>query len=222
VQLYSRATGDIPDRPRRRLQAFERVALAAGETRRVTLAFPLAGLAHWDVVTHALRVDPGPYELLVGRSATDVVATAVLQVPGEPAGPRPVGGADVAAVDLDDHHGIRIVEGAHAAGDAVEGSDGAWIAFRRAALPTGAGRLTLTAAREAPGTAAVEVRLDGPAGPLLGTVEVPSTGSRRAWRAVTGDVTSPGGVRDLYLVLGGAVRLDTVRLDTEPAGGGPA
>jgi len=42
----------------RELKAFQRVALAAGETKRVSLAFPATDLAFWDATANAFVVEP--------------------------------------------------------------------------------------------------------------------------------------------------------------------
>jgi beta-glucosidase len=71
VQLYARYPRSAVDRPRKQLRAFQRVALAAGETKTVRLDVPARDLAYWDVKRHAWTVEPGPVELLVGRSSRD-------------------------------------------------------------------------------------------------------------------------------------------------------
>ena len=211
VQVYSRFTGDTPDRPVRRLQGFARVALEPGRTATAEVTFPLTGLAHWDVVTHRLRVEPGGYELLAGRSATAIEARTEVKVEGEPAGPRPVTG--VAAVDFDDYAGIALADRTREGGDVVESPDSstgdpAWLLFRDADLRARPSTLTAGVSRTEPGQATLELRADAPDGPVLATVAVPSTGGRYAWTTVTAPVTGAEGVRDLYLVLDGAFRLD--------------
>jgi len=216
VQLYSRPLGTAePDRPRRRLQAFARVPLAPGETRAVTLAFPLERLSHWDVVTHGFRVEPGAYELLVGRSCDAIESVTHLEVPGEPRGPRPVTVGVVAAVDFDAAAGVRIVDTTPERGEAVEVVADGWLLLRRALLPGGRHRLTARVSRTEPGTARLDLRTGDPHdGPLLGGVDVPSVGGRYVWAEVTADVVlgDRPAVHDLYLVLTGAQRLEQVRL----------
>jgi len=216
VQLYSRPLGTAePDRPRRRLQAFVRVPLGPGETRTVVLAFPLEQLTHWDVVTHGFRIEPGAYELLVGRSCDVIESVAHIDVPGEPRGPRPVTVGVVAAVDFDAAAGVRIVDTTPASGEAVEVVDDGWLLLRRALLPGGRHRLTARVSRTEPGTARLDLRADDPHdGRLLGGVDVPGLGGRYVWAEVAADVRlgDETTVRDLFLVLTGAQRLDHVRL----------
>jgi beta-glucosidase len=47
------------------------VSLEPGETRTVTLPLAAADLAYWDSGRHAFVVEPGPVELLAGRSSAD-------------------------------------------------------------------------------------------------------------------------------------------------------
>uniref|UniRef100_UPI00383A1F36 glycoside hydrolase family 3 C-terminal domain-containing protein n=1 Tax=Isoptericola rhizosphaerae TaxID=3377837 RepID=UPI00383A1F36 len=98
VQLYA-LPGELPvPGPRRVLVAHDRVVLAPGEAREVTLAFDVARLAVWDVAEQvpgapadwvhvgALRVQPGSYALAAGPSAADLPVRSTLRVTGS--GPR--------------------------------------------------------------------------------------------------------------------------------------
>ena len=71
----------------------------------------------------------------------------------------------------------------------------------------GAMKLTASVARSAAGAGTLEVRVGSPTGPVVGTATVPSTGGPYSYREVTADVDTPGGVQDLYLVLGPGIRL---------------
>ncbi|MEV0232761.1 glycoside hydrolase family 3 C-terminal domain-containing protein [Nonomuraea sp. NPDC050786] len=215
VQLYARLDDPAGPWPLR-LQAFERVTLAPGQTRTVLLRFAMAGLAHWDVAAQGLRVRPGAYDLLIGRSCTAIQATARLVVPGEPARARPVVGIPVRAVDFDDYEGVTLADTNPAEGDCVTTVDEVpgWIVIRDADLAGGAARLRARVSRASAGNARIEVRRDDPfAGPLLGVLDVASTGGRYAWDAATADLDAPSGVYDLYLVLHGELRLDTFLLE---------
>ncbi|MGD0249093.1 MAG: fibronectin type III-like domain-contianing protein [Candidatus Limnocylindrales bacterium] len=48
------------------------IRLAAGETRELTLALEDRHLAYWDRARHSWRVEPGRYEIGVGRSSRDI------------------------------------------------------------------------------------------------------------------------------------------------------
>jgi beta-glucosidase len=71
VQLYVRYPGSRVYRPLKQLRGFQRVALASGETRTVSLRLAAADLAYWDAARHAWTVEPGRVELAVGPSSAD-------------------------------------------------------------------------------------------------------------------------------------------------------
>ncbi len=71
VQLYVRYPASKVERPAKQLRGFRRVSLEPGETRTVRLPLAAADLAYWDSGRHAFVVEPGPVELLVGRSSAD-------------------------------------------------------------------------------------------------------------------------------------------------------
>lgn len=52
-------------------------------------------------------------------------------------------------------------------------------------------------------SAAIEIRLDGVEGKLVGTLKVPSTGGAQMWTTLSCDVTDAAGVHDLHLVFTG-------------------
>jgi beta-glucosidase len=62
------------------LRGFQRLTLQPGEKRTVNYTLPAAKLAFWDEKTHAFRVEPGAFELMVGASSTDIRAKAMLEV----------------------------------------------------------------------------------------------------------------------------------------------
>ncbi|MFW5742091.1 MAG: glycoside hydrolase family 3 N-terminal domain-containing protein [Spirochaetota bacterium] len=70
AQLYIRDVVSSVTRPIKELRAFERVALAAGETKEVTLAvaFDELALVDRDLVR---RVEPGEFQVMVGPSSRD-------------------------------------------------------------------------------------------------------------------------------------------------------
>ena len=222
VQVYTRVTGPAIDRPVRRLQVWARVALDPGQTRGVEVEFPLAGLAHWDVGTQQHRVEPGTYQVLVGRSSAEIRSRADLVVTGDRPGPRQVLGVDVAAADFDDYAGITLVDTTREAGDAVQSvpptgptlaPTGAWVLFRAADLRAGPTRVTVRLSQTHPGRAELELRTGAPDGPVLATVPVPCTGDRYAWADVSTPIAVVDGVHDLYAVLRGSFRLDTFRFE---------
>jgi beta-glucosidase len=71
VQLYVGYPESKVERPRKQLRGFARVAVAAGETKTVTIKLPAADLAYWNVARHAWVVEPGKVEVMVGSSSAD-------------------------------------------------------------------------------------------------------------------------------------------------------
>ena len=81
VQLYVSypTTTGVP-RPIKQLRGFQRVTLAAGETKTVALTLTRDQLAYWDATASAFTVPPGTVHLMVGGSSTDKRAEADLTV----------------------------------------------------------------------------------------------------------------------------------------------
>jgi beta-glucosidase len=69
VQVYVGFPGTVQPRAKASLKAFARVSLEPGETRVVRLRIPLVDLRYRDPVTHSWRLEHGPHEIVVGRSA---------------------------------------------------------------------------------------------------------------------------------------------------------
>jgi beta-glucosidase len=72
VQLYVAPKSPRLPRPPKELKAFAKVELAAGESRTVVLELEPNAFAAWDLDAKGWVVDPGDYEILVGRSAGDI------------------------------------------------------------------------------------------------------------------------------------------------------
>jgi len=72
AQLYVKRIDSKVERPEKELEAFDRITLKAGETRQVTLEFPVSELAHWDMETNGWVLEPGKIEILVGSSSDDI------------------------------------------------------------------------------------------------------------------------------------------------------
>ena len=72
AQLYVKRIDSKVERPEKELEAFDRITLKAGETRKVTLEFPVSELAHWDMETNGWVLEHGKIEILVGSSSDDI------------------------------------------------------------------------------------------------------------------------------------------------------
>jgi beta-glucosidase len=80
AQLYVRPRGPSVERPVKELKSFVKVALAAGERRKVTLTLRARDFAYWDPTKGAWTVEPGSYDLLVGGSAADIELQATVRL----------------------------------------------------------------------------------------------------------------------------------------------
>ena len=72
AQLYVKRIGSAVERPVKELEAFDRVTLKAGETKTVTLEFPVEELAHWDNETNEWVLEHGKIDILVGSASDDI------------------------------------------------------------------------------------------------------------------------------------------------------
>jgi len=82
VQAYVAALDSAVPRSPKELKAFAKVTLEPGEERRVTLELEPGAFAYWDVDAGRWRVDPGAYDILVGRSAGDIRVKATIRLTG--------------------------------------------------------------------------------------------------------------------------------------------
>ena len=72
AQLYVKRLDSKVERPLKELEAFDRITLKCGETKTVTLEFPVSELAHWDMETNGWVLEPGKIEILVGSASNDI------------------------------------------------------------------------------------------------------------------------------------------------------
>ena len=80
VQLYLRAPKGTLWRADKELVGSAKVTLASGQAERVELHLDRRSFAVYDLARSAWLVEPGSYELLLGRSSTDIAHTSTLTV----------------------------------------------------------------------------------------------------------------------------------------------
>jgi beta-glucosidase len=80
AQLYVRPRGPSVERPVKELKGFAKVALAPGESRRVTVTLDARAFAFWDPALGARNAEPGAYDILVGGSAADIELQATVRL----------------------------------------------------------------------------------------------------------------------------------------------
>ncbi|WFE49977.1 glycoside hydrolase family 3 protein [Micromonospora sp. WMMD1155] len=207
VQLYTHQRTSRDRTPIQQLKAFQRVELAPGQTRTVTLRVPAVDLAHWDVTRSRWVVESSTYDLMVGASAGDIRARTAVRVDGETIPARDLS-RPTRAENFDRYAGVRLVDETKVRGTAVGATEaGQWISFAGSALRPGARTFTATVARAGTGVGAIQVRLGSPTGRLLGTVTVPSTGDDYRYVSTSTELARVAGTRDVYLVFDSALRL---------------
>jgi beta-glucosidase len=81
AQVYVGAIDSRVPRPQRELKGFQRVALAPGEAKRVTLPLDPRSFAYFDVNSGSWRADAGLYTVEVARSSEDIQASARVRLP---------------------------------------------------------------------------------------------------------------------------------------------
>jgi len=69
AQVYIGSNKAKVPRPRKELKGFAKVRLRPGETKRVTVMLDQRALSYYDVDVKRWRVDPGDFDVLVGRSS---------------------------------------------------------------------------------------------------------------------------------------------------------
>ncbi|MGA5298538.1 glycoside hydrolase family 3 C-terminal domain-containing protein [Nucisporomicrobium flavum] len=209
VQLYTHQRTSRDKTPVKQLRAFQRVSLAPAQTRTVTLAFPMSDLAHWDVTRGRWVVESATHDVLVGSSSADIRLRGALRVHGETIPARDLT-RTTRAEAFDGYAGVRLVDESKARGTAVGATAaGQWTSYEDARI----GRtFTARVAKESAGAATIEVRQGSPTGRLLGTAQVPSTGSRYSYTSTTAALPRIAGRTDIYLVVGEGVRISEFRI----------
>jgi beta-glucosidase len=76
AQLYVSDPSAKVDRPERELKGFEKVRLAPGETKHVTVDLDARAFSYWDEAAHKWTIDPGKFVLRVGDSSENTPLSA--------------------------------------------------------------------------------------------------------------------------------------------------
>jgi beta-glucosidase len=80
VQVYVARPEATVEWPVKELKAFDRVTLAAGETKTVTLEIPVKDLRYWNVEKNAWDLEHGKLVLLVGSASDDIRQQAEVSI----------------------------------------------------------------------------------------------------------------------------------------------
>jgi beta-glucosidase len=81
AQLYVTPAPSRVPRPQRELEGFQRVELAPGETRHLSVPLSARSFAYYDVAGQRWLAEPGKYGIEVARSVADVQLRAELTLP---------------------------------------------------------------------------------------------------------------------------------------------
>lgn len=76
AQLYVSDPSATVTRPERELKGFEKVRLAPGETKHVTLTLDARAFSYWDTTAHKWTIDPGKFVVRVGDSSENTPLSA--------------------------------------------------------------------------------------------------------------------------------------------------
>lgn len=80
AQMYLHQMKSNVFQPIKSLRGFERVQLAPGETKHITLPLEASQLSYYDVTTHKFIVAPGRFEVMIGASSDDIRLRTQLKV----------------------------------------------------------------------------------------------------------------------------------------------
>ena len=81
VQLYVKDLECMFLQPRKKLRAFKRIHLKAGEQKTVTFELTKEDFAFWHDRVHKWAVEIGEFELQIGSSSEDIRLSAFIKIP---------------------------------------------------------------------------------------------------------------------------------------------
>jgi len=74
VQVYVGKKDSAVERPVKELKGFEKISLLSGESRLVTIKLDSQAFTYFDMTKQAFTIEPGQYEIYIGKSLTDIQA----------------------------------------------------------------------------------------------------------------------------------------------------
>jgi beta-glucosidase len=80
AQLYVGDPSARIKRPMKELKGFQKVRLAPGQTKRVTLSLDDRAFSYWDASAHRWRMDPGQFVIYVGDSSEHTPLTTTVTI----------------------------------------------------------------------------------------------------------------------------------------------
>src|SRR5262249_19145890 len=85
AQIYVSDSHAKVQRPPKELKGFAKVNLRPGETKRVSISLDGRAFSYYDAEAKQWRVDPGEFEILVGRSSQQIELRGKLMLEAGPA-----------------------------------------------------------------------------------------------------------------------------------------
>ncbi|WP_123043741.1 glycoside hydrolase family 3 C-terminal domain-containing protein [Cohnella candidum] len=241
VQLYAKKNGSSYDgsMPSKKLVAYEKVQLTAGEHKLVNLTVDPQDLAIWDVNRGDYIVENGSYTLMVGHSSEDIRFARTINIAGgQLASVKASDGFNVfdhsfasQSVAYREVSKARTVESLRAekvAGEyyaVTSKGNGSWVAIPKADF-TGAKKLTARVGTNGSG-GNITLRADSPGGAPFASFAVPVTGKTTYTMPTAADQTvnelgyidveadvsqTPSGLHTVYVVFDAPdLRIDSLK-----------
>ncbi|MBP1905333.1 beta-glucosidase [Paenibacillus turicensis] len=238
VQLYSHMEQSRVKRPLKQLLAFRRVNLVAGQSIDIEFEVPLSQLAIWDVTRERFCIESGTYSFMAGSSSAILPLHVTCDLEGamtEVIPPRNLK-QPTKAINYDDYEGVQIIEcmGSQHTKDiafmedietlnvrsAVEVQEQAgWFAFKDVDFGDGVRQFKLRAASAQEQAVAVELRLQGVNGILVGKLEFTGTGVQQ-WQDYVIDIEDIEDIvetngkyrsQDVYIVINGRAAISMIQ-----------
>jgi len=80
AEVYVQPVNPKVERPVKELKGFARAELSTGTGKDLRVDLDRSAFAYYDVTTHAWKIDPGEYKILVGASSTDIRLTGSVKI----------------------------------------------------------------------------------------------------------------------------------------------
>ena len=80
VQLYVRDLESSADRPLKELKDFKKVILKKGEKKTIEFTLSESAFAFWDEVSKDWKVEPGEFEILIGKSSENIILKKIIKI----------------------------------------------------------------------------------------------------------------------------------------------
>jgi beta-glucosidase len=218
VQLYGHAQTSRVKRPKRQLIGFRRIHLASGAVENISFEIPVQKLAFWDVTRDKYCLETATWSIMAGRSSADIRQTEEIHIEGETIPARALN-LPTFAENYDAYAGVLLDEcreGRSAVRAIVPGEPlyregrSSWISFHDNAFRQVSGFEGRVAAFGVSGE--LEIRAEGPEGPLLGTCVIPGSagtvnGKDLQWSTVRCSLKAEREIEQLCIVFKGGAAL---------------